>query len=100
MDGKIDGGPAFPGQVQTGVQTVAGIHGYGVSHDVPDRTFPVYSPTPGMTLRDWFAGQALAGILAGRYWEIVRIDNPATASYELADAMIAERAHKEANDGR
>lgn len=42
----------------------------------------------GMTLRDWFAGQALAG-------GMVKYDAEATASqaaYALADAMIAERS--------
>lgn len=47
---------------------------------------------PGMSLRDWFAGQALVGLLAGR--------QPSTAyppehlgktSYTIADAMMAER---------
>lgn len=43
----------------------------------------------GMTLRDWFAGQALTGLLAG-----VIEHYPAQASaaaYEIADAMLAER---------
>ena len=44
----------------------------------------------GMSLRDWFAGQALAGMcadptLAGEP------DKWATQSYRLADAMIAAR---------
>lgn len=60
-----DGGPAFP-----------------IDH------WPCHFP--GMSLRDWFAGRALAGLLA---------DHPpgatatlaATLAYELADAMIAAR---------
>lgn len=95
MSEKDNGGPAFPGQVQTSVQTVTGIHGYGASHDVPDRTFPVYSPTPGMTMRDWFAGMALSGLatlyaVAGGLSEDIAKAN-ATVSYLMADAMIAER---------
>jgi len=49
----------------------------------------------GMTLRDWFAGQALAR-LVGLYdvEEIVDPDLPrlfAEASYRVADAMLAAR---------
>lgn len=52
--------------------------------------------TMGMSLRDWFAGQALCGILSGpasrqsvpmSEW----FDAP-EAAYKLADAMLAERA--------
>jgi hypothetical protein len=42
----------------------------------------------GMTLRDYFAGQALvAGVENGHTYEIM-----ASRCYEIADAMIAERA--------
>lgn len=59
--------------------------------------------TPGMSLRDWFAGQALAGIL--------KVPNPAEPSesaylghgelaafdaYTIADAMLAERENNRA----
>ena len=56
---------------------------------------------PGMTLRDWFAGQALAGTMAnrdGRAWETaakrlgVEPDAAlARGMYVMADAMLAER---------
>ncbi|WP_307136682.1 hypothetical protein [Pseudoroseomonas cervicalis] len=50
----------------------------------------------GMTLRDWFAGQALAGLLA---CPAMRSDmtSPeyATACWQAADAMLAERAKAE-----
>ena len=44
----------------------------------------------GMTLRDWFAGQALAGMggLQLPYEEAARV------SYEYADALLQERAKR------
>lgn len=48
---------------------------------------PGYEIYDGMTLRDYFAGQALAGILA-RSGHVLCI---AKQSYEIADAMLAER---------
>jgi hypothetical protein len=46
---------------------------------------------PGMTLRDWFAGQALAGIAAHATSEEWSVGVVAQYCYDLADAMIAER---------
>lgn len=45
----------------------------------------------GMTLRDWFAGQALAGMLADEGEAGFRAHTAAVRSYEMADAMLAER---------
>lgn len=81
-----DGGPAFP--VPVAVDNMDGLN-YG---------------TGGMSLRDYFAGQALAGVL--RYPAIERTIEIASAqggdeavnaqlsriSFSLADAMLAERA--------
>ncbi len=51
----------------------------------------------GMSIRDWFAGQALAGVWAGRESDFVKISAPTTddvavACYALADAMIKARS--------
>ena len=67
-----DGGPAFP-------------HGGNdVEHSVP-----------GMSLRDWFAGQALSGILAGQKLKaedgLVLEKHWAQDAYSYADAMLEER---------
>jgi hypothetical protein len=43
-----------------------------------------------MTLRDWFAGQALCGLLA-RAGEDMRFETAARESYGLADAMLKAR---------
>lgn len=69
---KKDGGPAFP-----------------CSQDVRLQD-------SGMTLRDWFAGQALVGMSslytqAGGTSEEIASANAAVA-YLMADAMLAERA--------
>ena len=48
-----------------------------------------FSVSPGMTLRDWFAGQALTGMLDRTYG--MKIEIIAARSYEMADAMIAAR---------
>lgn len=79
-----DGGPAFPGDVK--LQTSGG-----------------YEVQRGMALRDYFAGQALAGVVE-RCSRDTRNEGErmeqmfARKSYSIADAMLAAR--KEAsNDG-
>ena len=62
---QTDGGPAFPVKWQNGEQQ------------------------SGMTLRDWFAGQALVGYVA--YNPDSRDVDLACVSYATADAMLAER---------
>ena len=44
----------------------------------------------GMTLRDYFAGQALAGIMAGNYTSN-SLEWVQREAYALADAMLAAR---------
>ena len=66
---RNDGGPAFPGPAQ-----------HEVSMDLHE----------GMSLRDWFAGQALAGILAdpnvSARGDAVHV--LAAYLYQVADAML------------
>jgi len=74
MSAAKGGGPAFP-RIRSYVDT------FGFVHQESD----------GMTLRDYFAGQALAGMLAGAdSWPDSKIT--ANAAYCVADAMLAERA--------
>lgn len=50
-------------------------------------------PNPGMSLRDWFAGQAMAGWLASfGPDEGYRAAGISTFAYEIADAMLAARS--------
>ena len=68
-----DGGPAFP------LQSIG----------------PEFAPGyAGMTLRDWFAGQALVGLSVRREGKCDADD--AENAYRLADAMLKAR---EANNG-
>lgn len=70
-----DGGPAFP------IHPVSTPSGGGLT-------------LLGMTLRDWFAGQALAGHLASLNPTAEHDPDSAAAfarsSYQIADAMLAE----------
>ncbi len=68
-----DGGPAFPSDYIPGTAT-----------------------TPGMTLRDYFAGQALAGIVLSPLGQGGRAtyDSTARDAYNYADAMLAARERK------
>jgi hypothetical protein len=47
----------------------------------------IHEGNPGMALRDWFAGQALAGLCAkaGEAWKPHELANMA---YQIANAMI------------
>lgn len=65
-DPQKDGGPAF-------------------AADSSDKPWPSQE---GMTLRDWFAGQALAGLDPFA----VNPQSAAQRAYNQADAMLAERA--------
>jgi hypothetical protein len=44
-----------------------------------------------MSLRDWFAGQALISIMVGKQCAVTNQEHAAQLAYELADAMLAQR---------
>ena len=52
---------------------------------------------PGMTLRDYFAGQAIAGIMIR---ENSRNIDVAKLSYEIAEKLLIERQKYEPKDNR
>ena len=80
---KPDGGPAFPA---LDVEHFPAGYGHAERDEVSGRL--------GMSLRDYFAGQALAGLLGSTHpdhsaptWEAY-----SACAYGHADAMLAERA--------
>lgn len=82
MTDRPDGGPAFPGRAIVKKRD----HKLGI---LLDREII----SSGMSIRDWFAGQALAGMLACPNAEGT-VEEFASDAYRYADAMLAERATK------
>ena len=78
-DNMKNGGSAFPGYFKTVV----------VENMRPVEKTIV---SEGMTLRDYFAGQALLGFVQGG---VYASENCAKVAYMLADAMLAEREKRE-----
>lgn len=92
---RDDGGPAFPATLWHEVENPE-----SAVRNLESTTFP------GMSLRDWFAGQALAGELASQNPECAYAGCEGAAevsswAYSVADAMLAERAKgaKHSTDG-
>lgn len=54
---------------------------------------PIYGKDsyPGMTLRDYFAAQAVSFLVPLRASHKTAWDDLAASAYEMADAMLAER---------
>lgn len=50
----------------------------------------------GMSLRDWFAGQALVGLIN----QHMSWDNNSVDAYDMADAMLVERAKRMARESK
>ncbi|MGB1214575.1 MAG: hypothetical protein ACPG4X_14520 [Pikeienuella sp.] len=82
-----DGGPAFPSEFV--------LHEPGkVGNEVAIKEF-----SSGMSLRDWFAGQALVGVMtnaenfggAASHEREEAFRRTADLLYEIADAMLAAR---------
>jgi len=78
-----NGGPAFP---------------YGTRRYDGGNHYVGTEYAQGMSLRDWFAGQALAGLMAHPKCGMVgpgfedRNNCAAREAYALADALLAERS--------
>lgn len=78
MDNINDGGNAFPA--------------FGV---VEENGVPIYFRQQGMSFRDYFAGQALIGMLSNNITHVpIPADLLARGCYQYADAMLKAREHK------
>lgn len=88
MSERNDGGPAFPRPAFA-------------PEGVTFEDCVIHDHQDGMSMRDWFAGQALllAGCVAIKSWEkpgspVVSWTIAAEAAYKMADAMLDERYRK------
>ena len=80
MNNKInDGGSAFPSTRTLHVKHSDGTEETG------------FVEMRGMTLRDWFAGRVIQGMLANPSLDIVEMEDLVCESYQYADIMIAHR---------
>ena len=78
MVGEVHGGAAFP-RPMFSVRTV---NGHIIRHD---------EGAPGMSLRDYFAGQAAIALLMTTYSYKRPDSDVAKYCYDFADAMLAAR---------
>jgi len=84
-----DGGPAFPQLKNSGMAKADENGGFVLDKEL----------SGGMSLRDYFAGQALIGILSG-YWSNPELEGlrPEVLAQEcniVADAMLSAREGKQ-----
>ena len=73
-----NGGPAFPHE------------GFKADYEIGKGPVQIPHIFSGMSLRDWFAGQALAGLIHDGYGHVFTEDI-ANDAYSYADAMLAAR---------
>lgn len=77
-----DGGPAFSGGL------------FEPQHGGSNDREPM---NPGMSLRDWFAGQALAGLYACRDLQLATLHDQAKTGSGDFDACMAKQAYSQAD---
>jgi hypothetical protein len=93
MERIEDGGPVFPAE----------IHGSTHEGEYTGKRDVYLNLSGGMSLRDWFAGQALIALMSNKAW-VTGLDahcerfclefrpELARSAYETADAMLKARA--------
>jgi hypothetical protein len=96
MSEKQDGGPAFPCDAApvhpADIARIRAHMGWGI-----DQARRFLSAHPGMSLRDWLAGQALPGVIVACAQDtLFDGETPeahfASRAFSIADAMLAARA--------
>jgi hypothetical protein len=85
MARRDDGGPAYP---RPGYYPDTELSDFEA---VRERLPSVTEPQDGMSLRDWFAGQALAGEAASHTGGQPSTADLAERAYDIADAMLVRR---------
>lgn len=96
-----DGGSAFPHK-RISHMTAVPVDDYPFA---PSRAEPVYEDAPGLSVRDYFAGQVCSALIdAASRRNIEALPGEVIAatiarqSYEMADFMLAERAKQDSAD--
>jgi len=79
---REDGGPAFPAVI------------YSSAQDVAFQQAPPVVYYSGLTMRDYFAAQALEGLIGTEFDDKADFSDVATRAYAYADAMLWKRVHK------
>lgn len=74
-----DGGPAFPHE------------GFKANYEIGKGLVQIPHIFSGMSLRDWFAGQALTGLIFHNDFGHVFTEDIAAGAYSYADAMLEAR---------
>lgn len=78
---KNDGGPAFPTEQKD----------YVINSVTGSCSWHHGQITPGMTMRQWYKGMAIMGLIASCPWDVkFDIDCNVGFAGRIADAMIAE----------
>lgn len=83
MDAINNGGPAFPVSTRETDIPLQGAYGHQDGHNTWQFS--------GMTLRDYFAAKAMAGICSHRDTWGCGIEEIGIKAYEVADTMLAAR---------
>ena len=65
---------------------------FPVSHYVNSDGETFMSEPTGMTLRDWFAGQTICGLVTD--WTSQSPQSLASVAYQMADALLIARTHE------
>lgn len=90
MSDTKDGGPAFPFGVR--------VDRYDTYSGNREAISSIEEHAPGMSLRDWFAGQALIALASQTDFDTYSWRETAQQAYRQADAMLAARDAKGTKD--